>query len=131
MSEPTYPGEVIKEELWRNIEGNELSDKPHRVADKILEALESHGYAVVKLPEPDVANASFNSRSTFEWFHPHGVTIVYEDGETEMVWWPDETEVTADSLRVLAATCLAAAAESETTLAAADGSTGGEDVEEL
>ncbi|OHT47905.1 hypothetical protein BKG59_05655 [Mycobacteroides chelonae] len=93
--------------------------------------LESHGYAVVKLPEPDVANASFNSRSTFEWFHPHGVTIVYEDGETEMVWWPNETEVTTDSLRVLAATCLAAAAESEATLAAADGSTGGEDVEEL
>jgi hypothetical protein len=49
-----YPGEIIKEELWRNIDGNELGDKPHKVADKIMAALNEAGYEVVKRPEPDV-----------------------------------------------------------------------------
>lgn len=44
----TYPGEVIKEELWRNIQGNELSDYPHKVADKIMAALTAAGFAVIK-----------------------------------------------------------------------------------
>ncbi|NGX08788.1 hypothetical protein UI24_17045 [Mycobacteroides franklinii] len=88
-------------------------------ASYVWSKLKEDGYAVLELPEPDVSNASFNSRSTHEWGHPHGVTVVYEDGETDMVWWPNETEVTADSLRILAATCLAAADESEATLAAA------------
>lgn len=44
----TYPAEVIKQELWRNIEGNELSDYPANVADKIMAALTAAGFAVVK-----------------------------------------------------------------------------------
>jgi hypothetical protein len=46
----TPPGEVIKEELWRNIAGNELSDYPNNVADKIMVALNKAGFVVVKMP---------------------------------------------------------------------------------
>ena len=44
------PAEVIKEELWRNIEGNQLSDYPNNVADKILAALTAAGYVVLRMP---------------------------------------------------------------------------------
>lgn len=39
-----HPAEVIKEELWRNIDGNGLADYPHNIADKILAALTAAGY---------------------------------------------------------------------------------------
>jgi hypothetical protein len=42
-----YPAEVIKEELWRNVVGNALSDYPHNIADKIIAALSDAGFAVV------------------------------------------------------------------------------------
>jgi hypothetical protein len=45
-----YPAEVIKEELWRNIDRqtSQLSDKPANVADKIVAALTAAGYSIVK-----------------------------------------------------------------------------------
>lgn len=52
MSAEDFPGEVIKEELWRNIERvtSQLSDYPNNVADKIIAALATAGFAVVKMP---------------------------------------------------------------------------------
>jgi hypothetical protein len=41
-----YPGEIVKEELWRNIRGNELSDYPHKIATKIIDALTAAGYTI-------------------------------------------------------------------------------------
>lgn len=45
-----YPGEVIKETLWANIDRqtSQLSDRPANVADKIMSALTAAGYAIVK-----------------------------------------------------------------------------------
>jgi hypothetical protein len=45
-----YPAEVIKEELWRNIDRqtSQLSDYPNNVADKIMAALAEAGYQVVR-----------------------------------------------------------------------------------
>jgi hypothetical protein len=49
-ADENHPGEIIKEELWHNIETatSQLSDKPANVADKILAALAAAGYKIVK-----------------------------------------------------------------------------------
>lgn len=56
-----YPAEVIKEELWRNIDRttSQLSDYPNNVADKIVYKLNEAGFEIVRRPMRDSDSHGF------------------------------------------------------------------------
>ena len=100
--------DTIAEWLQANTRYGCTSD---RLATDFLAALRSAGYAIVKLPEPDsVTEATDDENGRKEWSYPHGVVVVFDDGE---IHWGNWSSLRPQKVRQAAAALLAAAAEAD------------------